>query len=132
MKIPENIKEVLLNADGKALGTSSYGKINVVPISTIKIVDDIIWLINYFMDKTLENILVNPEVSLTCWKKLVGYQIKAKVKYISDPNDNDLIQAKNFVAEILPDRIVKGLLILEPEEIFDISADAERAGKKIN
>ncbi len=132
MKIPENIKEVLLNADGKALGTSSYGTIYVVPVSTIKIVDDKIWLINYFMDKTLENILVNPEVSLTCWKKLVGYQIKAKVNYISDPNDNDLIQAKNFVAEILPDRIVKGLLILEPEEIFDISADAERAGKKIN
>jgi uncharacterized pyridoxamine 5'-phosphate oxidase family protein len=131
MKIPENVKEILLNAEGKSLATSSRGKINVIPVSTIKIVNDKIWLVNYFMDKTLENILENNEVALACWKKLEGYQIKGQATYIFDHKDKSLQETVKWISEILPERVVKGFLILEPIEIFDISAGKERAGKKI-
>jgi hypothetical protein len=131
MKIPRNVIGVLLNADGKALGTVSHGEINVIPVSTIKLVDNKIWLINYFMGKTVKNILENKQAVLTCWKKLEGYKLKCKAEYISDLENENFIQAKKWISEILPERIVKGLLVLEVTEIFDVSADKESAGKKI-
>lgn len=115
-----------MNADGKALATLYKDSVNVVPVSSIKIVNDKIWLINYFMDKTLRNIIRNPHVSLACWKGLEGYQIQADVAYLID--GDAFTEAKQWVAKILPERIVKGLLILEPTEIFDVSASKERAG----
>lgn len=113
------IEKFLLSADSKALAT--YGKegINVVPVSTIKIVDDEIWLIDYFMDKTVRNILENEDVSLVAWKDLFGYQLKCKAEY--EVAGEKFNKAVKFVKEILPERIVKGLLILKIEEVFDIA-----------
>lgn len=129
MKLPQKVAEILLKADGKALATSYKDNINVVPVSSIKIVDDKIWLINYFMGKTLQNIIQNPCASLACWKGLEGYQIKASVTYVTD--GGDFAKAKEWIAGILPERVVKGLLILEPTEIFDVSASKERAGARL-
>lgn len=113
------LKEFLLIADSKALAT--YGKegINVVPVSTIRIVDDEIWLVDYFMEKTVKNILENEKVSLVAWKGLFGYQIKCLADY--EVAGEKFVKAVDFVKEILPDRIVKGLLILKIEEVFDIA-----------
>ncbi len=118
MNIDEHIEKFILSADSKALAT--YGvDINVVPVSSIKIVDGNIWLINYFMDKTLANILNNQSVALVCWKKMMGYQIKGTIKYKT--KGDDFNNALLWIKEILPDRIVKGLLILKPDKIYDIS-----------
>ena len=82
MIISETIKDVIMHAEGKALATYGGGEINVAPVSTIKILEDgKILLINYFMNKTLANILENPKVSLACWRDLEGYQIKGEVEY---------------------------------------------------
>lgn len=126
MKLPTQVSDMVLTADSKALATTHNNIVNVVPVSSIKIVDDKIWLINYFMNKTLENITHNPHVALVCWKGLSGYQIKATVSYTTEGNAfNEAVQ---WIAEILPERTVTGLLILEPTEVFDISAAKERAG----
>ena len=66
----KHIEEFILQADSKALATHGTKGINVIPVSSLKIIDGDIWLINYFMDKTLENILENKEVSLVCWSKM--------------------------------------------------------------
>ncbi len=58
------IQDLILSADAKALATYSNNNLNVVPVSSIKIVDGKIWLIDYFMDKTLANILNNKSVAL--------------------------------------------------------------------
>lgn len=129
MKLSQKVIDIVLNADGKALATHYKDSVNVVPVSSIKIVEDRIWLINYFFAKTLQNIIGNPHASLACWKELEGYQIKAKVTYVTDGDAFN--EAKRWIADILPERIVKGLLILEPTEVFDVSASKERAGVRV-
>ncbi len=115
----KHIEQFILSADAKALGTHKDGDLNVVPVSSVKIVDDKIWLINYFMDKTLENILSNNNVALVCWRKMMGYQIKGTVSYITEGEDFD--RAVVWIKSVLPERIVKGLIILTPKEIYDVS-----------
>jgi len=131
MNIPTEIEKFILGADSKALATigTDLQSLNVVPVSTIKISGDKILLVNYFMGKTLENIQNNPHICFTCWKGLAGYKINAIAEHITDGKVFDGI--KSWVAEILPDRTVRGVLILTPTEIFDISATAKTPGAKI-
>ena len=116
--LPQVIEEIL-QADNKAL--ASYGKhnINVVPVSTIRIVDNKILLMNYFLKKTLDNIVKNPHIALSCWKGLSGYQIKGTVEYIED---GDIFEeAKEWVKRNVQNRTLKGLLIITPENVYNIS-----------
>lgn len=123
----KNIEQFILSADSKALATYADGSLNAVPVSSIKIVGGKIWLINYFMDKTLENILKNENVALVCWRKMMGYQIKGTVSYVTDGEDFE--SAVEWIKSILPERIVKGLIILNPKEIYDVSPTKDTAEK---
>jgi len=129
MKLSNDIIEMILGSEGKALATSTPEDINVVAVSTVKVIDGKIILVNYFMGKTLENIQRNPKVALACWKGLAGYQIKGTAEHIQSGELFDSVKA--WVKEILPERIVLGLIIISPEEVFDISASTERAGQKM-
>ena len=51
------VEKMLLSADAKAFATYSEGNLNVIPVSTIKIVDGKILLVDYFMEKRKVNIL---------------------------------------------------------------------------
>ncbi len=124
MKLSEEITNVLLHAEAKALATMSNNDINVVPVSSVKVVDNKIWLIDYFFDKTRKNCKTNPKVALTFWIGLRGYQIKATTKYITEGNDFDT--ATNWIAKTHPNRLVNGLLILTADEVFDISIHNKR------
>ena len=115
----QHIETFILSAEAKALATHSDTGINVVPVSSLMVKDGTIWLINYFMDKTLSNILNNNHVALVCWRKMMGYQIKGEVRYVTAGTEFD--EAVLWIHSILPDRVVKGLIILTPKEIYDIS-----------
>lgn len=114
-----HIEQFVLRADSKALATIGPKGLNVVPVSSVKIVDGNIWLVNYFMDKTVANIKADSHVSLVCWSDMFGYQIKGTVEYIEDGSTFE--EAKAWIHDILPDRTVLGLLIITPSEIFDIA-----------
>lgn len=129
MKLTQEIKEVILNAESKALATMNLSLINVVPVSTMKIINKKIILVDYFMGKTVENIKANSHVALTCWTGFTGYQIKADAEYKTRGDVFDRI--KTWVAEILPDRMVKGILLLEPNAVFNISPNAIVPGEQI-
>jgi predicted pyridoxine 5'-phosphate oxidase superfamily flavin-nucleotide-binding protein len=119
MKIPQYIKEFILNADSKALATFANENINVVPVSVIKIQDENIILLNFFMGKTVENIKLNNKVAIVFWKGLDGYQIKCEVKYLEE---GEMYENENkWSKENFPERMLKGVLILEPKEIFDVA-----------
>ena len=119
MKFTKEIKEAVLDADSKALGTNGPHGLNVVPVSSIRVENGQIWLVNYFMKKTLENILEDPQVALTCWKGMKGFQIKGKVEY--QESGDIFAEVKDWVAETLPDRVVKGVLVIDPEETYSIT-----------
>jgi predicted pyridoxine 5'-phosphate oxidase superfamily flavin-nucleotide-binding protein len=120
--MPEHIKNFLVSAESKALATfSAKNGINVVPVSTIKVIDNTIVLINYFMDKTLANIIENKNVALVVWSKMKGYQIKGSAEYKVTGEIFDSVV--RWVAETIPNRVVKGIIILSPLEIFDVAPD---------
>lgn len=119
MKLSEEIKTVLLHAEAKALATSTKNEINVVPVSSVKIVDNKIWLIDYFFNKTQQNVLENPKVALTFWIGLKGYQLKATTTYLT--KGTDFNAATKWIAGVHPNRTVKGLLVLSTDAVFDIS-----------
>lgn len=113
------LKKFLLNSEAKSLATFGKYGINVIPVSTIFIEEDKIILVDYFMQKTLENILENKEISFAAWRDLFGFQIKADCEYVKDGELFKKIVVK--VKDILPDRIVKGILILSIKNIVDIA-----------
>lgn len=129
MELPEKIVQCIQTASAKALATCVGESAHVVPVSKIKVVGNNIWLVNYFMTKTIENIKQNPYVSLACWQGLEGYQIKGEVEYLT--------QGEIFSAMVVeaateyPDRTVQGVLVLNVKELFDVSATADRPGAKI-
>lgn len=129
MELSENIVEVISQSTGKALATTGPDGVHVVPVSKLKVVDNSVWLVNYFMGKTIENITANPQVALACWKGLAGYQIKGPVQYLTqgDIFEQMVVEA----AAEFPDRTVKGVLVITPQAVFDVSATADRPGEKI-
>lgn len=119
MELSQPVIDALLAADSKALATNGPHGLNVVPVSSIRIVDGKLWLINYFFNKTLDNIRANPRVALVGWKGFTGFQVRADVEYLEEGPLYE--EAKKWVAETLPDRTVKGLLVLTPAEVYDIA-----------
>ncbi len=123
-KLTKEIAESLLNAESKVLATSNSIDINVVPVSTVKVENGKIWLVDYFFNKTRANILENNKVALTFWTGFVGYQIKGTVRYHSEGDNYE--KGLKWVATLHHNRIVKGFLELEINEIFDVSIDKKR------
>ena len=119
MKLSPQVIEGILQADSKAFATNGKHGINVVPVSTIRIENNKILLMNYFLGKTLENIAENPHVALSCWKGLSGYQIKGTVEYLASGDKFE--QARYWVKKNVSNRILKGLLIITPEKVYDVS-----------
>lgn len=95
-----------------------------MPVSSVKVVDGNIWLIDYFFDKTRMNIKINPNVALTFWIGLRGFQIKATVDY--ETEGEDFKTATKWITNEHPNRLVEGLLILHITEVFDISIHNKR------
>lgn len=113
------VRRCVLEAEAKVLATSDGERPNAVPVSYVRIVEEKIWLVDLFMDKTASNLRRNPRVSLVCWKGTAGYQIKGRAELVVSGPLFD--EAGNWVASTHPDRKVKGLILLTPEEIFDIA-----------
>ena len=77
-KLTQRIKEIFEKQETVVLATASKeGIANVVPVNAKKILDDETILISdQFFNKTLKNLKDNPQIAITIWDKLEGYQIK--------------------------------------------------------
>jgi predicted pyridoxine 5'-phosphate oxidase superfamily flavin-nucleotide-binding protein len=127
MRLPERCRALLLAADGKALATySEESGPHVVPVSSVKMDDDNIVLVNYFFGQTLRNIEKNPSVALTFWKGLEGFQIKATARHETD--GRLFAEVTDWISRTIPGRVVRGALVLTLTAVFEVSADAARAG----
>jgi uncharacterized protein len=129
MRITPEAEVALLKAEGKALATYSKAEgVSVVPVSSVRVMDNKIVLVNYFFGQTVCNIEENPDVALTFWTGLKGYRIKATAKHQTEGSIFD--EVVGWIKETIPSRVVKGVLILTPVAVYDISAGSE-AGKKV-
>jgi predicted pyridoxine 5'-phosphate oxidase superfamily flavin-nucleotide-binding protein len=119
MSLSNTVKETLAKATAKALATDGPHGINVVPISMIKVNNDSIWLFDFFMNKTVLNIATNTSVALVAWTDMAGIQVKAEASYITQGAEFE--SAVNWVLTQNPNRVTKGLLVLKPTAVFDVS-----------
>ncbi|MAZ29870.1 hypothetical protein CL655_01165 [bacterium] len=119
MSLSNKVIETLTTATAKALATTGPDGVNVVPVSMIKVNDDSIWLFDFFMDKTTINVAANSTVALTAWTDMVGVQIKAEAEYVTKGTLFE--EATAWVKTQNPERVTKGLLVLKPTAVFDIS-----------
>ena len=119
MSLSVKVSETLVTATAKALATTGEQGVNVIPVSMIKVNDDSIWLFDFFMKKTATNLATNTAVALAAWTNLVGIQVKASATYVTEGDDFD--DAVTWVKTQNPDRVTKGLLILKPTAVSDIS-----------
>ncbi len=123
----QTIIDQIINAEARALATTGPHEVNVVPVSVVQVEDGRIYLYNFFIKKTIENILTEPMVALTCWKGLAGIQLKATAAYITS---GPLFEASETEMKTrFPDRTLSGVVVLTPTRVYDISADNTRAGK---
>ncbi|MAF81227.1 hypothetical protein CL628_04415 [bacterium] len=130
MRISDDIRAVIENASAKALATHGPAGLNVVPVSTVRVVQNTVWLFNFFMDKTAQNVVADPTVSLACWDGFSGIQLRATARYITE--GAVFREAVEWVQPRHPDRAMRGVLVLTPTACYDITADQERAGRLLS
>ena len=109
---------VLATADKKGLP-------NAVPIFFTKILDDgNLLLVDNFMNKTIDNIKENPQVSVSVWKDKEGYQFKGTAAVETDGANFE--QGK----ELAKDRNPKGVVVVALTSVYT-TAPGPDAGKKL-
>ncbi len=122
------IADSITGAEARALATTGPHGVNCVPVSVVEVTDEAIYLYDFFMGKTVENVRATPEVALTCWTGLAGVQVKATAEYVT--KGELYTQAKTKMLERFPERTLSGVLVLSPTNVYDISA-GEEAGQEI-
>jgi len=129
--INDNIKEFFDKVPIMVLSTvAKNGMPNVVPIGSKKIINnDTILTIDTYHNKTKENILQNGNVSIAMWKDYEGYQIKGVAEYYSEGKIFE--DGKNWILKFKPQKIVKGVILIKVKEIFYLTPNYEKAGKRI-
>lgn len=119
MRITPTVKTILETAPAKALATTCPEDINVVPVSMIRVNESNIWLFDFFMNKTVRNASASATCALTAWEGMKGIQIKGDISYITE---GELFEeAVAWVKIQNPDRVVKGLLVITPTIVLDVS-----------
>ena len=129
-KMNQRVKEIFEKQETIVLATATKdGLPNVVPVNAKKIIDDETILISdQFFNKTLKNLQANPQVAITVWDKLEGYQIKGTVTVKTSGPEYEKIKAQ--IKEKGAHYPAKGLLILSIREVFECTP-GQNAGKKI-
>ncbi len=113
------VVEAIENAPARAFATFDGDWVNVVPVSMARVHEGTVWLFDFFMGKTSTNCANCQKASLACWNGMVGIQLKAHVTYVTSGPDFD--SAVEWVAERNPSRVVRGLIVLSPQALFDVS-----------
>jgi predicted pyridoxine 5'-phosphate oxidase superfamily flavin-nucleotide-binding protein len=130
MSLSKPVTDILTTASAKALATTGPHGVNVVPVSMIKVNDDSIWLFDFFMDKTASNAISDSEVALTAWTDMVGVQVKANASYVTEGETFEAAAA--WVVTQNPERVTKGLLVLKPTAVFDISPGSAFSAEELS
>jgi len=122
VKLLDNVKAVFNKTAIYCVATASKdGVPNVVPIHYVKLYDeeDTILLVDNFMNKTLNNLEVNPLIAISVWDmdKKQAYQIKGKATIIKTgkPFEDALAWVKKTKSELNP----KSAILLKVTKVYN-------------
>ena len=129
-QMSEEMRTVLEEVSLWILATADRdGMPNAVPIRWTKVLgDDRLMLVDNFMKKTIDNIAVNPKVSISVWKERTGYQFKGAATI--ENSGPTFEEGKELLAKAGSNRSPKGVVIVGIDSIFSTSPGSE-AGKRL-
>jgi uncharacterized protein len=132
MKIPDKVKQLFNRTSLISFGTADANgipNINVVFWKTI-LNDETILLIDNFMHTSKKNLSENDNVCLSFWDAATeeAYKVKGKATYYIKGNIYNA--GKKFIQLAKPDRVPKGVVEINIQEIY-ILTPGPNAGKKI-
>ena len=110
--------------------TDKKGIPNAVPLGCVKLMDDDrLLLVDNFMKKTVDNIAVNPHVTVSVWNDATGYQFKgnATIETSGEQFDAAVKMVKAINAELTP----KGIVLVSIDSIY-ITSPGPDAGNKVS
>ncbi|MBQ0107213.1 MAG: DUF447 family protein [Methanocorpusculum sp.] len=129
--ITPDLKEKMTKAGIFHLATASKSGVpNVAPMGAVMVEDDKILIANNFMNKTMKNILENPQVSVLVWTREIGdcIQFKGTAEIMKDTPEHkkmrDMLEAKKPGAYPCKD-----LVVITVKEIFTCVPGANAGGK---
>ncbi len=124
--ITKKIVELLKKREFISAATCDFeGRPNVAPKFLLKVEDNFIYLIDYVIGRTFENLKINPAVSLSIMDTdmLKGYQISGSVEIIEKgPLYNEMLNAfREKGIRLATERIIKGIQSGQAHESFEIA-----------
>ncbi|MDD4879511.1 MAG: pyridoxamine 5'-phosphate oxidase family protein [Candidatus Omnitrophica bacterium] len=124
--IAKKINEIIKDDDFIAVATCDLeGNPNVAPKLFLKVENNHIYLIDYVIGRTFQNLVVNPKASLSVTDKdaLTGYQINGPVEILSTgpTYDKFVDEVRKKELSLSSRRIVEGVLRGESHKNFQVS-----------
>ncbi len=134
-KMNERMKEIFQMPQAVVVATANKeGLPNAVPVTMKKIInDETVLIAANFMKKTLDNMKENPQVAITLWDKLEGYQLKGVVSVETSGQTFEETAAwveERAKALNMPLK-AKGAVVFKINEIYSVSP-GPNAGEKLS
>jgi len=134
VKLTSEMKNDLSKVKIFPLATSSgSGEPNVVPIGMLLLQDDdeTVWIIDNFMQKSLQNVNENPSVSFCIWSPETegAYQVKGKIMKI-ETSGPDYEKARDFAKNKKKELPAKTLLKMKITSVYSVKP-GPTAGAKL-
>ena len=126
MVITEELKKFLLTKEFVSAGTSdSSGQPNAVPKYIIKIDSGFIYLADYVIGKTVQNLKVNPKISLSTidMKTLEGWQINGTVRIMTRGEQYKKLSKTMIELEVhnTARRIIEDVRGIQKTNVYELS-----------
>jgi predicted pyridoxine 5'-phosphate oxidase superfamily flavin-nucleotide-binding protein len=123
--ISKKIVELLKNREFISVATCDFaGRPNAAPKFILKFESNFIYLIDYTIGKTWENLKINPRVSLSLMDtdNLTGYQINGPVQIIESGSDYKKIleELREREIHLSVERVIKGIHTQKRHEVFEV------------
>jgi predicted pyridoxine 5'-phosphate oxidase superfamily flavin-nucleotide-binding protein len=134
--LSKKVAEFLKDREFISVATCDFkGWPNAAPKFLLKVEDKFIYLVDYSLSKTWENLNLNPKVSLSFvdTDTLKGYQINGPVEIIEKGQvfDKMLSELKEKEISLSAERIIKGLHRERSHEVFEVGMSEKLAIFKV-
>lgn len=133
-KMNEKISKMFQGLLTVVLATAGKNGVpNAVPVNAKGIIDDeTIVISDQFFNKTLANVKENPQVSVSFWEGMNGYQLKGKAQIVTDgPIYENMAAAVKAKGEEKGMNLrSKGVLVIKIDDIF-YTTPGPKAGQRV-
>ncbi len=124
--ITKKITELLTKREFVSVATSDFsGRPNVAPKFFLKLENRLLYLIDYVLGTTYNNLKVNPRVSISIMdtNSLTGYQLNGAVEVLESGEEYSRIEKELLQREIdlSTKRIIEGVVQGKAHESYEVS-----------